>query len=214
LETRARTDLDGVVDLQELNLRYIEATGSGIRIGAMASLTDLCQDPATMDIAGNILPRTAHFEGPINLRNAATVGGAVATAAADSELFAALLCLDAAVLWQDEAGEHRLPLAEFNLTAGAIITALLIPDGHQNAFSGYARVARSPVDRPIVAAIACVTASARRIALCGVGERPLLQNGPLQPAGDFKGSRAYRLAMAELLAQRALAEADAAATAG
>jgi CO/xanthine dehydrogenase FAD-binding subunit len=68
-------------------------------------------------------------------------------------------------------------------------------------------VARTPSDRPVVAAYATAGSAGDRVALCGVGPRPLLAGRPLNPPSDFRGSAEYRLAMAEVVAARALAEA-------
>ena len=75
LETRQRRDVDGVVDLSGLGLTNIQRDGSSLSVGSMTTLTDLIEHPLCAALAGGILPDTARFEGPLNLRNAATVGG-------------------------------------------------------------------------------------------------------------------------------------------
>ena len=228
LETRQRRDVDGVVDLAALELYYIRQVDSSLRIGAMTTLTELVEHPQCADLAAGILPATARFEGPQNLRNAATVGGLVALAEPDSELFAALLALNASVVAVDRDGNesHRL-VADFTLAnprssqGPILITELQLPLVH--AIAGHARIARSPMDRCIVAAVAVAAANAglsrsgtsggqngadtTRTALCGVGSRPQIAGGPLVPAGDYKGSGKYRLAMAEVVGRRARADA-------
>ena len=91
LETRERRDIEGVVDLAELGLSFIEQDGAYLHVGAMTTITDLIEHPLSAELAGGILPDTARYEGPLNLRNAATVGGLVALAEPDSETYAALL---------------------------------------------------------------------------------------------------------------------------
>ena len=68
LETRARPDVEGVVDLRELDLRFIDASAASIHIGAMTTLADLRSAAETSDFAGSMLTRAARFEGPVNLR--------------------------------------------------------------------------------------------------------------------------------------------------
>ncbi|MCB0115546.1 MAG: FAD binding domain-containing protein, partial [Caldilineaceae bacterium] len=80
LETRARRDVDGVVDLSGLGLSYIHAEDNELRVGAMTTISDLIAHPVAADLAGGLLRRVARYEGPINLRNAATLGGIVAAA--------------------------------------------------------------------------------------------------------------------------------------
>lgn len=116
---------------------------------------------------------------------------------------------------------------------GYLITELFVPCPDAPGGVGFAHVGRTPRDRPIVCAAAWVQPDgglcrAVRLALGGVAERPwrareaeaFLQNrpltpeniqetarraaAPLNPPGDFRGSREYRQAMAEVLARRAL----------
>ena len=228
LETRQRRDVDGVVDLAALELSFIRQVDSSLRIGAMTTLTELVEHPQCADMASGILPATARFEGPQNLRNAATVGGLVALAEPDSELFAALLALNTSVVAVDKDGgeSHRL-LEEFTLAnprsshGPMLITGIQLPLVH--AIAGHARIARSPMDRCIVAAVAVAAANGglalsgtsgggngadtTRTALCGVGTRPQIAGGPLLPESDYKGSGEYRLAMAEVVGRRARADA-------
>lgn len=207
LETRARRDVDGVIDLAGLGLDKIGVTLGVVHLGATATLSDVAAHPVAGTLAGGILRRTAQAEGPVNLRNAASVGGAVAAAESDSEFYAALLALDAQVVLNDGETETTVPLAQLSPgdLAGRLITGVEIPVVNQT--SGHARVARTPSDRPIVAAVAVVGDGVERIAVCGVASRPVLSTDAFDPVTDFKGSAEYRSAMAEVVMQRALAEA-------
>ena len=206
LETRAASDVDGVVDLAALGLNRIAATNGQLRIGATATLSEVGRHPLAGEMAGGILRRTAHFEGPVNLRNAATVGGVVAGAEMDSEFYAALLALDASVVVSDGEGETVTALTDFVIpSAHHLITAVTLPIHALR--SGHARIARTPSDRCIVAALAVIADGVERMAFCGVGERPVLAGGPLVPPDNWKGSAEYRRAMVEIVSRRALAEA-------
>ena len=206
LETRALPDVDGVVDLAGLGLNHIQATDDLLHIGATATLSDVSSHPVAGEVAGGILRRTAAYEGPVNLRNAATVGGVVAAAESDSEFYAALLALDASVVVSDGALETTIPLADFTLPSSHhLIIAVTFPV--RPLSSGHARVARTPSDRCIVAAVAVIGSGAERVARCGVGDRPLLAGSPLTPPDNWKGSAEYRLAMAAIVQDRALSEA-------
>lgn len=206
LETRAVKDVDGVVDLAGLGLDGIAQRGETLHIGATATLSAVCEHPVAGEMAGGILRRTARFEGPVNLRNAATVGGVIAAAETDSEFYAGLLALGASVVVSDGTAETVIPLADFRLPAShPLITAVVVPIRDLRA--GHARVARTPSDRCIVAAVAVLGDGVERVALCGVGERPVLAGGPLSPPDNWKGSAEYRREMAAVVQQRALAEA-------
>jgi len=206
LETRAAKDVDGVVDLAGLGLHRIVETDGGLHIGATATLSDICEHPLAGKLAGGILRRTAVYEGPVNLRNAATVGGVVASAETDSEFYAALLALDASVVTSNGERETVTPLHAFGIPASHhLIVAVTLPV--RTLRSGHARVARTPSDRCIVAAVVVGGEGEERTALCGVDERPVLAGGALNPPNNWKGSAGYRLAMAEVVQKRALAEA-------
>jgi len=204
LETRVDPDIDGVVDLRDLGLNQIAIDDGVCQVGATATLTDLIEHPALASLADGILVRAAKGEGPVNLRNAASIGGLVASAAHDSELYAALLALGATVTTRGPAGESTTPLADLGEIDG-LVTSVSIPliDGR----SGLARIAITPSDRPIVAAVAITGDGFERVALCGVADRPVLYGGALDPTGDFKASGEYRRAMAKVVVRRALAEA-------
>lgn len=206
LETRAVRDVDGVVDLAGLGLHHIEQDGDRLRIGATATLSKVGSHPLAGELAGGILRRTARYEGPVNLRNAATVGGVIAAAEMDSEFYAALLALDASVVVSDGTRETITPLADFRIPSSHhLITAVTLPVRQLRA--GHARVARTPSDRCIVAAVAVLGDGVEWVALCGAGDRPLLAGGPLSPPDNWKGSAEYRREMAAVVQARALTEA-------
>jgi CO/xanthine dehydrogenase FAD-binding subunit len=206
LETRQITDVDGVVDLSALGLNFIEKTGDTIRIGATTTLTDIMAHDVAGALADGVLRRTGRYEGPVNMRNVATIGGLVAAAEPDSEFYAALLALDASLVISHGDGETDTRLAEFaGVAPGQLIVEVRLPVAEGRC--GHARVARTPSDRCIVAAVAVVDPSGERVALCGVAPRPVLDGGPLDPPSDFKGSKDYRLAMIDVVKQRALQEA-------
>lgn len=204
LETGALRDIDGLVDLQGLGLESIHREGDLLHVGAMATLSALIQDENAGALANGLLRRAAQGEGPVNFRNAATTGGLVALAAYDSEFYTALLALDASVVLYDGQHTRTVPLAQLGPVGGLVIE-VQIPLAERRG--GAARVARTPSDRPIVAAYAAIGEAGERVALCGVGLRPLLFGETLEPPSNFKGSALYRRAMAEVVMARALAEA-------
>jgi len=202
LETRALTGVDGVVDLRLLGLGNIAFDGAQLSIGAMTTLTELLEHPVAGALASGVLRTAAQGEGPVNLRNAATVGGVVASAEPDSEFYAALLALGATVTLHDGKGSSTVALADLAAVVG-LITAVQVPV--TDLRGGLARVARTPSDRPIVAAVAVRGAGVERVALCGVAAKPVLRGAELDPPDDYRGSAEYRRAMVEVLVARALA---------
>ena len=78
-------EVDAVVDLADLGLNTVRLEGSPgngwLHLGATTLLTDLVDGEACQAIAGGLLAEAARREGPVNLRNAATVAGSVLAAA-------------------------------------------------------------------------------------------------------------------------------------
>lgn len=223
-----------VVDLQNAGLDRLTWADDGrlLRIGAMVRLVDLDEllaPLAGLQGAAALLRDAIRRAGPNTYRNAATVGGIVASRLPDSELLAALLALDATV-------SLRLPAPEtLTLTAylqdddrlPGLITEILV---YWPAGAGASdRVARTPADAPIVSVTAWrPNDGAVRLAATGIGPRPIRLvaaetalaggiNGSAVDAaahaaaaaahhpGDFRGDATYRAEMAAVLTRRVLA---------
>jgi len=202
-----RKEVDELVDLQALPYNQIQHTAAQVKIGSLVTLQTLLADQSVPELLRDLARR----EGPNTFRNAGTVGGAVAAATGESEFVAGLLVCDAAVTIQKASGVQIMPLAEFlqnrqTALVGGIITLITAA---KPAAAAADRVARTPQDQPIVAAVAAKTAAGEcRLALCGVAATPVLADPEkleaLNPPGDFRGSSAYRRQMAVVLTQRAL----------
>lgn len=202
--------VDEIVDLQAAGLDQVRSEPGRLTLGAMVRLqtiVDEAQAPA-------LVREAAHREGPNTLRNAATVGGLVIGADPESELLAALLVFEATVEVHPTAagGPRTLPLPEFladvpAALGGGLVTAVSLRTGGRAASE---RVARTPADRPIVAAVARLDEAGQvRLALCGVAPTPVLVEpdrleASLHPPGDFRGSGEYRRQMAIALTRRAV----------
>jgi CO/xanthine dehydrogenase FAD-binding subunit len=195
-----------VVDVQALReLDGIEeSSGRRLSIGAATTLQRLSEErriPA-------VIREAARRELPSTLRAAATLGGCVAMGLPDSELLATLLVHEARVevATTDSSSIERLDelLARGGAGDGRLITRVEFETSGESAV---ARTARTPADRPIVAAAARRPADGEPLlALVGVAQRPLLvvDVEEIEPLGDFRGSVEYRRHLAVVLAERAL----------
>jgi CO/xanthine dehydrogenase FAD-binding subunit len=105
-----------------VNIRRIAELGGigecegGVRIGALATVTEILESPYLRRVAP-VLPETADRFASMQIRNAATVGGNIANASPAADLVLPLICLDAEVelaSWHEERiVRRRLPLATF-----------------------------------------------------------------------------------------------------
>jgi CO/xanthine dehydrogenase FAD-binding subunit len=149
--------IEAVVDLSRLGLDGIGLQDGVFHIGAMVTRTTLAQEQPA-----GLLGRAAHLWGGSVQRNRATVGGALAVAAPDDPLLAALLVSDALVLLYGRDGYREVPLPEFLprraglLAAPALIVEVRAPVPPAGAGAGLAAVARTPADSPIVLAAAAL----------------------------------------------------------
>jgi CO/xanthine dehydrogenase FAD-binding subunit len=227
--------VEAVVDLCDLPLHFVEVQRDGLHIGATTSLSALASDLQVMAWAGGLLAHAADVEGPVNLLNAATLGGLVAGGEAGSPLRLALLALDARlVLVAGEGPARQVALRavvdepDVHL-AGQLILEVIVPAATAAASHGLATVGRTPRDFPIVTGVAVVGGEPRaaNLVLGGVTPVPLLLTGLHEflrdaaglPAAvdallatqelldDFRGSAGYRRVLAGVLAQRAWVEA-------
>lgn len=181
LVPQARRDVQSVVDLRDLRLAYIKHDGARdgglLRIGAMTTLESI----ATLDGVLPLLAQAAHASAPINVRNAATLGGVIASAGFNAPLPVVLLALDAA-LTVHSPDARQSPLSTFLayreklLRDGALITEITVP--LTDARTAFEKVSRTPSDAPIV----CVAVKLRvdsgtardvRVVAGGVGPLPV-----------------------------------------
>jgi probable selenate reductase FAD-binding subunit len=196
-----------VVDLQDLGLDAIATDGDRVTIGAMTRLREVAES----DLVPQTLRQLARREAPNTIRNAATIGGTIATADPESELVAGMLVYDAMVTITDGI-ETTMGLDHYLATRPrGIITGISVATGGDAAAD---RTGRTPADRPIVAAVARRGDDGGvRLALTGVASTPLLIDpadvDDLVPPADFRGSTEYRAHLATVLAARAIAGLEA-----
>ncbi len=209
-----------VVDLQDLGLDRIERQGNVLQIGATATLQSLFEFPGIPADMKEAIRR----EAPLNMRNIATVAGALVSADGCSTLATVLLALDARLTWMPGEGETELgdwlPLrGQIEGQPGHLITRITVPENARLAFQA---VSRTPEDRPIVCAAVSRWPSGRtRLALGGFGASPVTaMDGPesgglaeaakfaYSQAGDEWASSEYRQEIGATLASRCLHQVE------
>ncbi len=195
-------DVTDLIDLQSLGLDQIEISQDRATVGAMTRLRSIVEN----DALPAVIRRAAKYEGPNTLRNAATIGGSIVGGDYESELCAALLAFEAMVTVQTPGESCELPFEEFLASVFEDGVVTNVSFGLSGA-AAHERVARTPADKPIVAVVGRRDGGGDiRLAFCGLAERPvLLTRAELQevvPPADFRGSSAYRKAVAIVLADR------------
>jgi len=205
-----------VVDLQALGLGTLTRKGNSLEIGATVILQQLLESPHTPEALRSAL----RLETPLNLRNMATVAGALVSCDGRSPFAAVMLALDAKITVIGEQSSvislgDLLPLRA-ELLRGKLITHIEIP---LNVKLAYEQVARTPADKPLVCATLAQWPSGRtRLVIGGWGASPsLAMDGKdatgIEPAArnaahdaaDEWASAEYRREVAVTLAKRCYA---------
>ncbi len=183
LVASGRRDVEAVVDLCDLPLAYVRARNATLYIGATTTLQGLIDTPELQTFASGVLAETARAVAGRNLRNAATVGGRVASAGGEDPLLTALLALDARIAAHSPEA-RQIPLAGFLayrsrlLDDGALITEISLPLLIGPLGAAYVALGKTPRDYPIVCAVARMElaqgiAGNVRLALGGVAPTPV-----------------------------------------
>jgi CO/xanthine dehydrogenase FAD-binding subunit len=171
-----------LLDLSRIGEMHAVDDGEPIRLGAGVTCTRLIEELAERV---PVLAKAARTIGSRQIRNRATLGGAVALADPSADLLAALLALDAEIETSSLSGTRRVALESFltgpftcDLRPDELVTAV-----HVRAAAGpvaYAKVgARNAMARAVCGVAIVLDPNARRvaIALAGVGPTPLRAGG-------------------------------------
>jgi CO/xanthine dehydrogenase FAD-binding subunit len=218
--TPARRQIESVIDLQDLNLDEISVDPPQIRFGAGVRLQQILDSQEGLPPA---FLEAIRGETAWNMRNAATLGGLIVSADGRSPVLTALTAMEAKL--EIEPGGKKADLHSFlalraDSSRSRLLTRITLIQPEALA---YARVARSPMDRPIV----CASAARRPdgaiiLALGGYGEYPVplpMMKGTVEleaagaaaarayaDAGDGFASGEYRSAVAAVLVKRVVKE--------
>ncbi|MDQ4077965.1 MAG: FAD binding domain-containing protein [Chloroflexota bacterium] len=226
-------EVEAVVDLRNLRLDWIRAHEDGtLTLGATTTLNKLMTDEVVRDYGNGILAEAVRYTAGSLIRNRATLGGTLIARAATSDLVAVLLAVGASVVVRD--GDQQVArLEDFYrrrddfLRPGMLLTEVRLPTLTDESRLALHRVARTPMDQPILTVAALVTGHRARIAANGFGDGPALLIGQeqgfteindldsldaaiqeavegLEIKGDQLASAEYRRAMLPVLVRRAI----------
>jgi len=213
INAKSRNEDIAVVDLQNLALDSIEATGKKVLSGAMVTLQQMIEHPLCPQALRDALLHEADY----NRRQVATIGGTIFAGTGRSPLLTMLLAMDGVLSFasgkKEKIGDF-LPLRNKESRKTLLVSIELPLD----AKIAYQYVARTPTDKPIVCVALAKWRSGRtRLALGGFGNRPLLamdgnSNDGLEDAarnafheaGDQWAGAEYRMDAAVVLSTRCL----------
>ncbi|KYJ85807.1 FAD binding domain-containing protein [Sulfurovum riftiae] len=232
---KQKKEVNGIIDIGLLDeLRYIETDIGTIRIGALATITDILEHAG---ISANLplLAEAAEQFASRQIRNLATLGGNIANASPAADLTAVLLVLDAMITLGSEEGERTIMLED--LFCGykctkldhEVILSISIP---LQKHKWYYRKT-GPRERLNISKVSlAVTRSSKGYAVSGTSLNPyakrfthleeLLNSGhindatikealaqDISPSGSFRSTKAYRMRVACNMVKEALSKLEA-----
>ncbi|MET9962157.1 FAD binding domain-containing protein [Streptomyces sp. NPDC006326] len=167
-----------LVDVRHLEeLRGVERTPDGLRIGALTTLAELAAHPLVLAEAPE-LAAAARANGDPQVRNLGTAGGNLAVAGRATDLPVAAIAADGLVELAGPGGRSTVTaedLATTGVPAKAVITALLVPAAGRAA--AFEKTADRATRYPVCAAAVRITPGGPRIAVTGATARALRLRG-------------------------------------
>jgi len=225
-----------VVDLKHIRelAPVIRTDEAGMSIGANAVLAQLtASEGLRRDFPA--LVESAAVVGSVQIRHRATLAGNLCNASPAADTVPALLAYGADVVIRGPSGERRVSVDDFVLgpretvlTAGEIVTTIVLPTPKPGTGAAFARLTRRRgVDLAILSVCCLIDPEGEvRFGLGAVGPRPFLVRdsaaavvsstgaerfaalvAKASPITDVRASHDYRQAMITVLARRTLATA-------
>ncbi|MDP2917605.1 MAG: xanthine dehydrogenase family protein subunit M [Dehalococcoidia bacterium] len=159
-----------VISLESVSdLNYITYDKAGLRIGALATMTDVSNAPVVREKFPMLAQATEQMGSP-QIRNTATLIGNLCRAAPSADTAPPLIALGAKVKLVSASGERVIPLEQFFIGPGEtvlrsdeILAEVQVSNPAPNTSGTYVRVsARNAMAIAIVGVAALVTMDAKR----------------------------------------------------
>ena len=181
------THIEALISIQGLGLDYLEAGGDGLKLGATALFADLEAMPEVRNDAWLGAVKDALTYPPVQVKNAATIGGSVAASCPFFDVPISFLSLDGIVSCRGPNGVRVIPLPEFftGLFASAMknnefLVELVLPRPRSRSAGAFTKIETNANDLAILNAAvridmddAGLCTDARIIVGGGVGEIPV-----------------------------------------
>lgn len=151
------SEVEALVDIRKLGLDGWSATADGIRIGAATTFASLEQMPDLGSAAWLGALKDALAHPPLQIKNAATVGGCLAAACPFFDLPTAFMALDGKVNTQGAAAPREIAveqlmvgLFENSLEPRELITELMLPKPAGRSASAFLKLEGTANDLAII----------------------------------------------------------------
>ncbi len=181
------TGIEALIDIQGLGLDGISADSDNVVIGATTRLVQLEMNEAVQQEAWLGAVKDAISYPPVQIMNAATVGGSIASACPLFDLPTSFLALDGVVQAHGPEGGRDIPLQAFfsglfenSLAPAEFVTAIRLPQPPPNSASAFIKLETNANDLAIVnAGVALTLGGANRCEQArvfiggGTGETPV-----------------------------------------
>ncbi|MFQ5763012.1 MAG: FAD binding domain-containing protein [Candidatus Bathyarchaeia archaeon] len=173
-----------IVDIEKLGLSYIKEDNGHVRIGAATTFTEILDSTLLEKVCPLMVDAVNHIR-PLQVRNAATVGGSICSGLPVFDIPTTLLALDARVKAVSSKGERSLDLGGFfldyfltELKPTELLTEIEIPKLSADTKTAFMKLERTYVDLPTVNTAVKLTleggkCKVARIALGGVARVPI-----------------------------------------
>jgi aerobic carbon-monoxide dehydrogenase medium subunit len=220
---------DALIDLSAIEeLKAIELGADGtLELGAMATYTDIMasSEARARPIIGEVCAQIAD----VQVRNRGTIGGNLCTNDPTNHLPPLMAALNAQFTIAGKDGERTVPASEFflgvYLTAvglGEVLTKITVPAGRGDGFAAVTlgvegtciASAAASVNGSLTVALGCVDAVpvvVRPASASADDVRAAVQGADIDPPSDVHASAAYRAHLVQVLAVRAVGQAQGAA---
>ena len=231
-----------LVDLNAVpELGYISQASGALRLGGMTRQRAIERSELVARTAP-LLSHSIRFVAHPAIRSRGTLGGSLAHADPAAELPAAMVALDATITARSRERSREISAADFftglfstALTPGELLTDVSIPPPAARTGYGFDEISRRHGDFALAGVAAAVTlddngrCAAARVALLGLGDRPLVATHAAQvlegqrpspdviraaaeasaaedidPSSDIHASSRYRRQLAAVLIRRVL----------
>lgn len=157
-------NIEIIVDIGRLELSYVKNEDSLVRIGATSTVSELSEVSIFNEPGLAAMNDALNTVKPVQVRNVATIGGAICSSVSFFDLPAAVICLNGRVRIVGENGEREVMVEDFlldyflsDLKKGEFVTELILPKPKPSSGSAYIRACRTAFDFAIVSVGAKLT---------------------------------------------------------